>query len=100
MNKFFPLKFDFSLLAGLILAFVFFTIIGTITHEFGHYLAAKYIGLDAKVHYGYTSFTIPDDFSGVVSQADRFLLTLGGPLQTIFHRCFRIIFVIHQPKND
>ena len=84
MNKFFPLKVDFSLLAGLISAFILFTIIGTISHEFGHYLAAKYIGLDAKIHYGYTSFIIPDDFSGVISRADRFLLTLGGPLQTIF----------------
>lgn len=84
MNKYITYKIDFQLLLWLILSFIFFTIIGTISHEFGHYLAAKYIGLDAKVHYGYTRITIPDDFSGVVSQADRFLLTLGGPLQTIF----------------
>ncbi len=37
----------------LFLAFTFiaFTIIGTITHEFGHYAAAKYVGLQPTFHF-------------------------------------------------
>ncbi len=37
----------------LFLAFTFicFTIIGTLTHEFGHYAAAKYVGLQPTLHF-------------------------------------------------
>ncbi len=44
----------------LFLAFTFiaFTIIGTLTHELGHYTAAKYLGLTPKLHYQSVSFAL------------------------------------------
>jgi hypothetical protein len=41
------MKLFFSLIAS----FIAFTIIGTITHELGHYGAAKYLGLQPTLHY-------------------------------------------------
>lgn len=40
----------------LLIAFIGFTIIGTLLHETGHYLVARYYGFEASVHYGHTSF--------------------------------------------
>ncbi len=34
------------------IAFILFTIIGTLTHELGHAVVAKYLGYDSKVSYG------------------------------------------------
>ena len=36
--------------------FVFLASFGTILHEFGHYLPAKILGFEPKLHYGSTSF--------------------------------------------
>ncbi len=41
------MKLFFSLVA----TFILFTIIGTLTHELGHYSAAKYLGLTPTLHY-------------------------------------------------
>lgn len=41
------MKLFFSLVA----TFIAFTIIGTLTHELGHYAAAKYLGLKPNLHY-------------------------------------------------
>jgi hypothetical protein len=41
------MKLFFSLVA----TFILFTIIGTLTHELGHYGAAKYLGLSPTLHY-------------------------------------------------
>jgi hypothetical protein len=41
------MKLFFSLTA----TFILFTIIGTLTHELGHYAAAKYVGLQPIMHY-------------------------------------------------
>lgn len=45
-----------KLLVGLTIGFIGFTIVGTISHEAGHYIVAKYYGFDATIHYGYTDF--------------------------------------------
>lgn len=44
------------LLIGLLAGFISFTIAGTLSHEAGHFVVAKYCGFDASIHYGYTSF--------------------------------------------
>jgi hypothetical protein len=41
---------------SLTFAFIAFTIIGTQTHEFGHYIAAKYFGLNPSLHYQSVDF--------------------------------------------
>ena len=48
----FSLIVDYKKLLFLTIAFVVFTPIGTITHEYGHILAAKYLGYETTLHYG------------------------------------------------
>ncbi len=74
-------KIDFKLLGLLIIGFVLATIIGTVSHEYGHYLVAKYYGYESAVHYGYTSMHHP---LGVpkLTPLQRFFTIAGGPLQT------------------
>jgi cation transport ATPase len=40
-----------KLFLSLVATFILFTIIGTLTHELGHYGAAKYLGLKPNLHY-------------------------------------------------
>jgi hypothetical protein len=35
--------------------FILFTVIGTLTHEFGHFIIGRYLGYKSSIHYGYTS---------------------------------------------
>ena len=50
------LKFDIKLFAFLAVAFIISTISGTLSHEYGHYAVAKYLGYSSKVSYGYTNW--------------------------------------------
>lgn len=43
----------------IVFAFVFFTIVGTITHELGHVTVAKYFGYETKLHYGSMRYDYP-----------------------------------------
>ncbi|WP_458626258.1 hypothetical protein [Winogradskyella sp. PC D3.3] len=45
----------------IVLSFILFTIIGTITHEFGHIAVAKYFGYDTTLSYGSMGYS--QDFS-------------------------------------
>ncbi|WP_430401704.1 hypothetical protein [Fluviicola sp.] len=58
----------------LFFAFVAFTIIGTISHELGHYIAGNCLGYDMSIDYARTY--IQDD--SFVSPRNSFLITLGG----------------------
>lgn len=99
MKKYFSFTIDFKLLFSLIITFVLFTIIGTVSHETGHYLAAKIVGLDVIVHYGSTSTIIPDDFDGIITKSELFLVTLGGPLQTIFTGTLGLSLLLYNRKK-
>lgn len=69
--------FDIRLFAYLALAFVSFTIIGTLSHEAGHYCAARLLGYSAEMNYGFTRY------GENIPEADAFIITLCGPLQTM-----------------
>jgi hypothetical protein len=43
----------------IVCAFIFFTVIGTITHEFGHIAVAKYFGYETELHYGSMRYDYP-----------------------------------------
>lgn len=48
-------NFDKKLFILLFLGFVIFTIIGTVTHELGHYTASKILGFKGvRINYGAT----------------------------------------------
>ena len=51
--------FDKGLFIKLFFAFIIVTIIGTLTHQLGHYLMAKYFGYSAKINYASVQITCP-----------------------------------------
>lgn len=71
--------FDKKLFLYLSLTFLLMTVIGTVSHEYGHYTAGKILGIDSTVSYGMTS---PQN-NTEISRREAFLFTLGGPIQTI-----------------
>ena len=72
-------QFNSTLFIKLTIAFIFTTIAGTISHEFGHYIMAEWFGHDATLHYGSMSF----DASHDPTRHEKLLIKLGGPLQTM-----------------
>jgi hypothetical protein len=75
--------FDRRLAVLLTLTFVAATIVGTQTHEFGHYLVARALGYPATMHIGYTDWEDPGTLPLALGGLDRLLITLGGPGQTV-----------------
>ena len=66
----------------LILGFMASTIIGTISHEAGHYITAKALGYHARINYMSTIDILPIN-GKLTDPKERMLITLGGPVQTI-----------------
>jgi len=83
------LKKENQLLLLLIVAFILATIIGTVSHESGHYFVAKYLGYDAKIHYSYTTVNSP----GESNSGHQFHVTLGGVLQTLITSVIGLILL-------
>lgn len=52
---------DYFLVLKLIGVFILCTIIGTLSHEMGHYAAAKYYGCQVNLHYASVTFSHPLD---------------------------------------
>lgn len=120
--KRFQIRLFFLLSAG----FILFTIIGTLSHEFGHYAAGKMLGHKASIHYGYTNFESNEqeeigkiyllrqteietekDFSekekydALIKTAanNQIKLLLGGPLQTMITRTLGLILILVYRRN-
>ncbi len=111
----------------LTLIFIAMTAIGTVTHELGHYTIAKSIGREVSIHYGSVSlqndslygyfndtfhkysYEIKNkiDFPGKEKyfnsikkfQRENFLITLGGPLQTILTGTIGFFFLLLNRKK-
>jgi hypothetical protein len=103
--------FDTKLSIYLIFSFILFTIIGTVSHELGHYSVAKFLGYNTSINYGHTSWGDNSerkklyayhkkylneiknniDFPGKTEYRlletklanDSLMISIGGPLQTI-----------------
>lgn len=76
-------KFDFKLSLFLILSFILFTAIGTVSHEMGHWIVAEVIGIDAKVNYYSTSFIGQSNDRTRLLKMEDLAIYIGGPLQTM-----------------
>ena len=104
-------EIDNKLLYRLILGFFAASVFATIVHEYGHFFTAKYLGYEARMSYGSTSWTnqgYQDFFDGLTRDErikihenkyfprkqdyeamiknirdEAFLITLGGPVLTI-----------------
>lgn len=79
----------------LTLAFIACTVIGTLTHEIGHYLVAKGFGLSSSIHYAYVPFSPEiDDIADPAQRAwTRLAIRIGGPLQTILTGCLGLVLL-------
>jgi len=110
--------FDKKNFVLLLIGFIVSTIVGTLSHEFGHYTVAKILGYEAKINYGsvkwmdeqdlifirsswknyHTEIKANKEFPGKSKlddiNSDGFWITLGGPLQTIITGTFGLIFLI------
>lgn len=99
LKRFIVFKIEVKLLLFLIVAFIFATVVGTVSHEYGHFLAAKLRGFNTEVHYGYTSY-IYDGNLRKVDDFDRFICILGGPVQTMLTGTFGLIFLFFYQKSN
>lgn len=83
------------LLFFLSLAFITAAIIGTISHEFGHYMAAKLLGFNAHISYAMTTFT---NASQPMTDKQEFWIILAGPLQTMLTGTIGLLLLLASPK--
>jgi hypothetical protein len=105
------MRFDKRLFILLSFAFIIATIIGTLSHEFGHYIVAKGLGHKARIHYASVGSDAPASFDSMYTiiskyreqiedgssfpgkekydqlarkySNDNLMITTGGPLQTM-----------------
>ena len=117
----FIFKIELKLFLILSLTFILFTIIGTVSHEYGHYFVAKSLGYHAEVSYAFTNFSdekfdlfidsidakypnnedLKKDFpekeryltATKKYKEDDFLITLGGPFQTMLTGTLGLLFL-------
>jgi len=89
---------DKKLFIGLFLSFFGATIIGTLSHEFGHYIVAKYLGYGAKINYGAT-FLSSHDQNKPLTAISEIAVTLGGPIITMLTGTIGIVLLIVFRKN-
>jgi hypothetical protein len=114
--------FDKKNFVLLFIGFLVSTIVGTLSHEFGHYTVARILGYEAKISYGSVKWMDEQDLTFIRSswkkyhteikakkefpwksklddiyskfESDGFWIGLGGPLQTIITGTFGLIFLI------
>jgi hypothetical protein len=108
-------------------SFVFCTIFGTLSHELGHWSAAKLMGFDAEMNYRSSTyddsqrldklyklyskkieaenanepFLEEEQYQELKEEAeqDDFYITLGGPLQTIIFGTFGFLWLIYRRRK-
>lgn len=108
-------------------SFILFTVIGTLSHEFGHFIVGRYLGSKTSIHYGSTSWGRSDlndkimkiysankvaidakkefpqkrEFEILTAQSSKnsFWMTLGGPLQTMITGTIGVLLILHIKKR-
>lgn len=56
MRKILTFKFIPHFAIRILCCFIFFTVIGTLTHELGHIAVANFFGYETSLHYGYMKY--------------------------------------------
>lgn len=106
----------------LAVGFMFFTVFGTLSHEFGHFAVARFLGYPAKISYGNTynsdanlraqhdsimkkyekeykadlAYPGKEQFELEVTKfkANHIFIILGGPVQTLLTSIIAFIFIL------
>ena len=113
---------EFFLIA---ISFIVFTIIGTLSHEYGHIIVAKYLGYETKLHYGSMTFKGNNDklindiyfrnkfaitnnknysekehYDQLIEKthSDSLAINIGGPIQTIVTGTIGFILLLYRSK--
>lgn len=121
-------SFDFKLFIYVFLGFIAFTVIGTLSHEGGHYLAARYYGNEAAIYYQSCGITKANDIrkqeralfvkyrDSIVNNhsfperdkyleleqklnAERRVFGMAGPIQTLLTGTLGLLFLIFTKKK-
>lgn len=74
----FGVKKQFKLIVKYFAIFLLVPIIGTLAHEFGHWIVAVVNGYQARIAYAYCIIDYGDSYNSGVD----FFFTLGGPVET------------------
>lgn len=81
---------------SLSIIFVLFTIVGTLSHEIGHYLTAKLLDFDASIHYDRVNWGGKN-----ASSIQNFWISLGGPIQTMLTGTIGFVIILKRKfKNQ
>lgn len=108
--------------------FILFTVIGTLSHAFGHFIVGRYLGNNTSIHYGDTSwgkselsdklikiytdnkvaidsnrdFPQKQEFDILTSKSsnNHFWMILGSPFVTIFTGTIGVILILFIRKNQ
>ncbi len=120
-------KINLKAFVYLMLTFIVMTVIGTVSHELGHYSAAKLLGYDASINYRSASywnddlseyfndifhkysfeiknklpFTEKEEYYALIEKHHKntFFITLGGPLQTMLTGTLGVILLLINRKK-
>ena len=88
----------------LTLTFVLATVVGTLSHEFGHYIVAKSLGYDAYIHYAFTTWDggNSDALTDSTDSKNIFYILIGGPIQTMLTGSIGLLllYVFRQSFQD
>jgi hypothetical protein len=86
---------DKRLFFYLVFAFIAATIIGTVSHECGHYIAARLMGF--KAYFNYEMTWLATD-NRIMTRKQTFWFILAGPLQTMLTGTIAFLFLYNSPK--
>lgn len=106
--------------------FVLFTVIGTISHEYGHILVAKFVGFDTELHFSSMTYNVSqlnEEIDSIYQRNEEALdngldfedkeeylaahkrriknilvISLGGPLQTILTGLLGLLIILWRRK--
>lgn len=90
------LNIHWKLFFYLTIGFIAAIVIGTFTHESGHYIAARSMGLDARINYVTTSLAVKER---PLTTQEAFLFTLGGPLQTLLTGTIGLLLLMRYRRS-
>ena len=108
-------------------SFILFTVIGTLSHEFGHFIVGRYLGSKTSIHYGSTSWGQSDLYDKIIkiytenkvainakkdfpqkrefeilttqSSKNSFWMTMGGTLQTMITGTIGVLLILNIRKR-
>lgn len=120
------MKSKLSSLLILSITFIVFTVVGTLSHEYGHIVVAKYLGYETELHYGSMNYdnNLQDKIDAIYfrnetsilsekpfpekelfeklirkSFYNRLAINIGGPVQTILTGTVGLILLLFRRKK-